>query len=262
MGMDFDALSEEVIRRSSLCKGRVGLLIESENKRIEINSKMKFPSASLIKVPILIECFRHSERGILDLDQYIPMTASNKVKGAGVLHALSSDIKLKVIDLMTLMIIVSDNFATNLLIDLVGMEKINCGFKELYLKNTELNRKMMDFSAWKKGVDNYTTASDMITCLKELDQNQFLSKRYASMAKDILENQQFNNKLSDQIDLDRFKVANKTGELFGVEHDCAIIQYEKRSIYAAVLIDQLINPKDGRQTLSSIGQLISQYLTS
>ncbi|MFE8698506.1 serine hydrolase [Cytobacillus sp. FJAT-53684] len=260
--MNFETLKEEVYRIASRCKGRVGLVIETENNRIEINSRAKFSSASLIKVPILIECFRQSEEGTLDLQQYIPIAESNRVKGAGVLQALSSDLQLKVIDVMTLMIIISDNLATNLLIDLLGMEKINQGMRDQNLHDTELSRKMMDFAALKNGLDNYTTAYDMLTCLKELDQNKMLSNRSASMAKEIMENQQFSNKLSDQIDLDIFKVANKTGELPGIEHDCAIIEYGKRRVYAAVLIDQLTVPKDGRQTLSSIGQLISQYLIS
>ncbi|MFC0414319.1 serine hydrolase [Cytobacillus solani] len=258
--IDFDELREKVYTEASRCKGRVGLIIEAEDKRIEINSEGRFSSASLIKVPILVECFRQSGKGTLDLQQSIQIALVEKVGGAGVLQALSGNLKLKIIDLMTLMIIVSDNLATNLLIDLLGMDQINQGMKELNLHQTELNRKMMDFTALNNGVDNYTTASDMLTCLKEICQNKILSNESASKAKEIMENQQFNNKLSDQIDLDIFKVANKTGELLGIEHDCAIIQYENRNVYAAVLIDQLTVPKDGRQTLSSIGQLISQFL--
>ncbi|WP_102272703.1 serine hydrolase [Cytobacillus massiliigabonensis] len=260
--INFDELKDNVYTEASKCRGRVGLIIEAEDKRIEINSEGKFSSASLIKVPILIECFRQAERGTLNLQQSIQIASVEKVGGAGVLQALSKDLELKVMDAMTLMIIVSDNLATNLLIDLIGMDQINQGMRELNLQHTELNRKMMDFTALTNGIDNYTTASDMLTCLKEIGQNRILSKESASKVKEIMENQQFQNKLSDQIDLDAFKVANKTGELFGIEHDCAIIEYEKKSVYAAVLIDQLRAPKDGRQTLSSIGQLISQYLIS
>ncbi|MGN7402813.1 serine hydrolase [Cytobacillus praedii] len=256
----FDELKENVYTEASKCRGRVGLIIEAEDKRIEINSEGKFSSASLIKVPILIECFRQADRGTLNLQQPIQIASVEKAGGAGVLQALSSDLELKVMDVMTLMIIVSDNLATNLLIDLIGMDQINQGMRELNLQHTELNRKMMDFTALKNGLDNYTTAFDMLTCLKEIDENRILSKESASKARRIMENQQFQNKLSDQIDLDAFKIANKTGELFGNEHDCAIIEYENKSVYAAVLIDQLKVPKDGRQTLASIGQLISQYL--
>lgn len=260
--IDFDELEEKVYTEVSRCRGRIGLIIEAEDKRIEINSEGRFSSASLIKIPILIECFRQSEKGTIDLQQPIQIASVEKVGGAGVLQALSRDLELKVIDVMTLMIIVSDNLATNLLINLIGMDQINQGMRELNLQHTELNRKMMDFTALKYGMDNYTTAFDMLTCLKEIGQNRILSNGSASKVKEIMENQQFNNKLSDQIDLDLFKVANKTGELLGIEHDCAIIQYEKKSVYAAVLIDQLRVSKDGRQTLSSIGQLISQYLMS
>lgn len=261
MKMDFEEFREKIYMEASHCKGRVGLIIEAEDKCIEINSGVQFSSASLIKVPIMIECFRQSEKGTLNLQHPVRIASIEKVGGAGVLQALSRDLNLKVIDLMTLMIIVSDNLATNLLIDLLGMDKINQSMKELGLQNTQLNRKMMDFAALEKGQDNYTTAYDMLTCLKAMDQNYMLTKESARQAKEIMEKQQFKNKLSDAIDLDTFRVANKTGELFGIEHDCAIIQYENKRVYAAVLIDRLTVPKDGRQTLSSIGQLISQYLS-
>ncbi|WP_255222755.1 serine hydrolase, partial [Shouchella clausii] len=69
---------------------------------------------------------------------------------------------------MTLMIIVSDNTATNLIIELLGIEKINQLFKDLGFNNTSLNRKMMDFEALKNGIDNTTTARDMVYGIKAL----------------------------------------------------------------------------------------------
>ena len=71
------------------------------------------------------------DRGTLNLQQPIQIASVEKAGGAGVLQALSSDLKLKVMDVMTLMIIVSDNLATNLLIDLIGMDQINQGMREL-----------------------------------------------------------------------------------------------------------------------------------
>lgn len=260
--MSINHFKDEINQVVSRCQGRVGLIIESENCRIEINNHTNFPSASLIKIPILIECFRQSERGILDHQEHISVDSVNRVGGSGVLQALSSDLHLRVADLMTLMITVSDNIATNLLIKRLGMPAINECMKDLNLQSTELNRKMMDFEAVQNGVDNWTSANDMITCLKAINTNSFLSMENAKQALSIMEKQQFMNKLPSLMDTERLLIANKTGELMGVEHDCAIIKYGNQTIYASVLIDQLNNPVDGRQTLAEIGQLVSKFLLS
>ncbi len=246
---------------AACCEGRIGFVLETGNSRIERNSEVKFSSASLIKIPILIEGFRQNDRGLLDLQEEITVLPKDQVGGAGVLQALSADLKIKIIDLMALMMVVSDNTATNLLIDRVGKNEINKCMKEIKLKWTELNRKMMDFEAIKSGMDNWTTAHDMVTCLKIIDQQFFLSKESSQKAFSIMEKQQF-KKLFNTIDLEDLQVASKSGELPGVEHDCAIIRYGDKTIYSAVLIDQLKDPYEGKQILSQIGKLILRHLVN
>lgn len=258
--MDIEQLKRKVSELVTQCNGRVGAVIETHEGRIEVNDAEKFSAASLIKVPILIEGFRQHDHGILTLEEYLPASPSKRVGGAGVLQALSEDLKLKVIDLMALMIIVSDNTATNLLVDRLGKNEINHCMKALNLQNTELNRKMMDFEAMRNGLDNFTTANDMVTCLKVIDQHHFLSKESSEKAFGIMEKQQFTNKLSNSVDFEMIQVASKTGELPGVEHDCAIFKHGGKTIYAAVLIDQLSNQDEGRQTLVQIGSLLSRYM--
>ncbi|KAB2329933.1 serine hydrolase [Cytobacillus depressus] len=259
--MKFLSLKAKVEEVAAKCQGRVGLVVETSEGRLEIRHHEKFSSASLIKIPILIEGLRQYDHGLLHLQEYVPASPSSRVGGAGVIQTLSDDLQLKVVDLMALMIIVSDNTATNLLIDRLGKDKINQCIQALYLQSTELNRKMMDFVAIRNGRNNYTSPEDMITCLKVIDnQPQFLSGASSVKALTILENQQFKNKLSYLMDLDHIRVANKTGELPGVEHDCAIIKYGGKTIYAAVLIDQLSKQEDGHKTLAQIGKLVSQYI--
>ncbi len=110
-------------------QGRVGLAIEIEGEGFTVNSEEPFPSASVIKIPILIEGLRQSEIGKINLDQLIPI--ASKVGGSGVLQAISRDVRMTIKDLMTLMIIVSDNTATNVLIDLLGMDELNRSMKQM-----------------------------------------------------------------------------------------------------------------------------------
>lgn len=260
--MEFTWLKREISKITAQCEGRVGLVIDTEIDRMEINSGDSFSAASLIKIPILIAGFRQNDKGILNIKNNIPVLETNRVGGSGVLQALSEDLEMRLIDLMALMIIVSDNIATNLLIEQFGWSEINQCMKELDLKGTKLKRKMMDFNALKNGIDNFTTANDMVTCLKAINEQKYLSKESSATALMIMEQQQFRDKLARDMDLEKVQVASKTGELPGVEHDCAVIRYKGKVIYAAVLIDQLSQQENGRQTIAQIGKCISQYFMS
>lgn len=240
-------------------KGRIGLVIEIDNEQIQMNSLEVFQSASLIKVPILIEALRQCENRKLGENDPVPVLKEAIVGGSGVLQALSANVRLTVRDIMTLMIIISDNTATNLLIDLLGMDAINRFMRESGLKQTELNRKMMDFQAIILGRDNYTSPLDMIHCLKWMTKGTVLSKKSQAVALEIMGQQQFKDKLPAQMD-DRLFVANKTGELPKVEHDCAVLHFGKKTAFVAVLMDQLEDLQAGKQTMNQIGKHIYDYL--
>ncbi|MCM3092865.1 MULTISPECIES: serine hydrolase [unclassified Cytobacillus] len=259
--MDFHTLKAGTLKLASSCEGRVALYIHTEDGFIEKDADAVFSSASLIKVPILLAGLLQAEKGLLQLEDEVEVTASARVGGSGVLQAMARDLKIKVTDLLTLMIIVSDNTATNLIIELLGMEKTNQLIKSLGFNNTSLNRKMMDFAALKKGTDNTTTARDMAYGIKALAEQKLLSGKYTEKALYILENQQFKNKLANTIETEKIKVASKTGELPGIEHDCAIFTHKGKTVYAAVLVDRLENQSAGKKVLSAIGNRISQYIT-
>jgi beta-lactamase class A len=238
--------------------GRVGVAIEIEGKSFYFQNEDVFPSASVIKIPILIECLRQSELGLVDLNQWLPVPA--KAGGSGVLQALSADVRLSIKDFMTLMIIVSDNTATNALIDLLGIESINHAMQEMGLQDTVLNRKMMDFDAKKRGLDNFTSPRDMITCLKIINEGSYLSPASRETALSIMNHQQFQDKLLGMIDADQIFAAGKTGSLPGVENDCAVFKVNGKTAYVAVLMDKLEDVYAGRGMISRIGRIIYNHL--
>jgi beta-lactamase class A len=252
-------LKEKITKDLVDFKGRVGVAIEIEYERYEFHSGEVFPSASVIKVPILIECLKQSELGKIDLDEFIKIT--DRAGGSGVLQALSTNLSLTIKDLMTLMITVSDNTATNMLINIVGMDQINQTMEEIGLHSTRLQRKMMDFAAKEKGLDNVTSPSDMVKCLKIIHEEDFLSANSRRMALDILHFQQFHDKLLAMINTDKVFTANKTGSLSNVENDCAIIKAGSKTAYVAVLTDQLPDPYEARQVISRIGKHIYNEIT-
>ncbi|QCJ41123.1 serine hydrolase [Bacillus sp. S3] len=253
-----ERLMEKIEEELRGLSGRAGLAIEMEGKCIDINSKEVFQSASLIKVPILIEGLRQSDRGTLNVNQLVSITSP--VGGSGVLQVLSRDARLTLMDLMTLMITVSDNTATNILIDELGMEAINRSMVKMGLQHTVLNRKMMDFQALEQGRDNYTSPADMLTCLKVIMEGSYLTEESQAAALRMMKFQQFQDRLPGMMDLDRVMAANKTGSLPHVVHDCAIITYKGKTAYAAVLLDRLDDEFTGNQIISRIGKHIYDYL--
>ena len=234
-------------------KGKMGLAIEMENKCFYFNREEVFPSASIIKVPILIEGLRQAEVGKINLNEMLPIR--DRVGGSGVLQALA-DISLTVKDLLTLMITVSDNTATNMIIDLLGMDAINQSMKEFGLEKTVLKRKMMDFAAIERGLNNVTCPADIITCLKVINEGSYLSENSRRHALEILHFQQFHDKLPAMIDTEKIFVAGKTGSLPNVENDCAIFKYRGKTAYVVVLMDQLENAFSGRRVISRIGKYV------
>ncbi|GLB60936.1 serine hydrolase [Cytobacillus sp. NCCP-133] len=258
--MNFTDLKAEVLDLARCCEGRAAVYIQTEDGVIETNADDSYSSASLIKVPILFAGLTQAEKGLLQLEEEVIVKDDSRVGGSGVLQAMTKGLKVKMLDLMTLMIIVSDNTAANLIIEILGKEKINQLIKGFGLDKTELTRRMMDFEALRNGIDNKTTARDMVKSLKALAEHTILSGKYTELALRILEEQQYKNKLANTMDTERVKVASKTGELPGIEHDCAIFTSNGKTVYAAVLVDQLQNQAAGKEVLSSIGSRIYRFI--
>jgi beta-lactamase class A len=168
--------------------------------------------------------------------------------------------ELSLRDLLTLMIIVSDNTATNLAIESLGMNRINALAKELGLTGTIFQRKMLDFEARARDLDNFTTAKDTARILETILDGSLTGPELKDKMMEILRNQQFNHKLPA-----RFArttpgdpvLAHKTGELPGTEHDAGILETEKSPVIIVVLTNKLENNLAGQTAIARIGELIS-----
>ena len=156
--MSLDQLGQQLKRITDSVTGKCSVTISTPEGDFDINGSAKLSAASLIKIPILLEAFRQVEVGILDLNQPIDIPPEEKVGGMGVLTRLSDGMTLPFRDVITLMIIVSDNTATNLVIDQVGLERVNALCSELNAEQTVLGRRLMDLKAREEGRDNFTSA--------------------------------------------------------------------------------------------------------
>jgi len=194
---------------------------DATDRPVLISADEAVTSASTIKVPILAAALDEVDAGRLDLAQPAAIPAE-RAGGSGVLQALPSLHTLTLADLLTLMIIVSDNTATNVVIDLIGMERVNQFCAGVGLKGTVLRRRMMDADAIRRGVQNTTTARDQATLLDAIAWRNLLPAPLRAFALQALERQQLNDGLPSLLP-DEVIVAHKTGELPGVRHDVGII---------------------------------------
>jgi beta-lactamase class A len=221
------------------------------------------PAASMIKVPIFAAVLSRVADGRLDLEQPVNVPP-RRAGGSGILYGMPRIELLTLADLLTLMIIVSDNTATNVLIDLVGQTHINRFCAAHGLTGTTLRRRMMDIDAIRLGLDNTTTARDQARMFDLLAGDKLLTGRLRDFAMAVLANQQFNEGLRSFIPKE-VPVFHKTGELPGVRHDAGIIAASSgRQAVVAVLVSdvresRIESPGDsymaGRDALSSIAAI-------
>jgi beta-lactamase class A len=133
----------------------------TDNTRIGVNEQLVFPQGSSIKIPILIELFRQAEARPAILRERQRVTAATRTGGSGVIgHFAEGSSELSNEDLAVLMIVLSDNTATNLLIDAVGMDAVNRTMTSLGASQTRLQRKMIRPDASARGEENVSTARE------------------------------------------------------------------------------------------------------
>ena len=226
----------------------------NKNNGFSINGDKKVLSASMIKLLILAELMKKISENKFSLSDTIMIADSMKTGGDGVLKELNSGHHFTLKELTTLMIVVSDNQATNILIDFLGMENINQLGKELRLKKTFLGRKMMDIEARKKGYDNYTCADDISSLLKLIYQEKLINKEASQLMLDILLRQQQGERLQRYLPSD-IKIAHKCGDLDNLENDGGIIWLGDRAYILVVLTNGMPNLQC-KQTIGKISKFV------
>ena len=226
----------------------------NKNNGFSVNGDKKVLSASMIKLLILAELMKKIFENKFSLSDTVMMANFMKIGGDGVLKELNTGHHFTLKELATLMIIVSDNQATNILIDFLGMENINQLGKELDLKETFLGRKMMDAEARKKGYDNYTCADDISLLLTLIYQEKLINKEASQLMLDILLRQQQGERLQRYLPSD-IKIAHKCGDLDNLENDGGIIWLGDRAYILVVLTNGMPNLQC-KQTIGKISKFV------
>lgn len=238
-------------------KGNVAVVVKNLKtmEEIKINENLVFPSASTIKLAIMSELLNKVNEGAVNLEDTIELTEGMKTGGDGILKELMPGHRFALEEIMTLMIIVSDNMASNILIDLLGMDNINAAIRNLGLGSTKLQRRMMDSRASKEGRENLTTAKDLAHLLELTYHGRNINKKYSDMMLDILKRQQVRGRLDLYLP-EGVVAAHKTGDLDRLEHDAGIVYLQDSEYIICVLTNETDTNKDGREIIGKISKMV------
>lgn len=217
------------------------------------NEREIFPAASIIKIPIMIEFFRKVERKEISLEHKILLKEEDKTGGAGVLFELHNGVELTLLDLVKLMIVISDNTATNILLDYTGFDGVNNLMKEAGMQSSCLRRKMM--VPCKENQENLISVRDIMVLMERLVTGKLLSPEYTEIAVGILKRQQYNEKIPLYLPAE-IPVAHKTGELDGVRHDVAAIYLHDRIYLFSALTRQVSNVVETDRIIGEMSKII------
>src|SRR5256885_12637311 len=210
-----------------------------------------FAQASSIKNCVLAELYRQAQQGKLKLTDLYTVQSSDLVPDSDIMGGLTPGVtRITLRDLATMMVAVSDNSATNVLIDRVGMENVNAWLDSLGLPHTRLRRKMMDLKAASEGRENVSTPAEMMTLLETIYRGKVLNKE---LTEDFFKVLATHKDSWIPRDLpDDLKSANKPGALEGVRNDSGVIFVDKRPYVLCVMTTYLRRERDGEEAISRI----------
>ncbi|WP_165981097.1 serine hydrolase [Macrococcus lamae] len=227
------------------------VILADDNKVLysDYQADMQFPSASLIKLPIMlyIYTFLYDE-----LDRSLQL--DTRIEGCGPSPYLSVN-EYCIRDLVTLMIISSDNTATNTLIKYIGMNQLNHYFMENNWSYTVLNRKMMDTERRLSGFDNMTSANDMMSILKMITAHEHFEEMF-----NIMKHQQLKEKIRLYIDDSAVEIGTKSGEFDHVRHEVGIIRSNDKVLLFVCMTDHPDSIKI-HQAFHSFGLMLVDIIT-
>lgn len=223
-----------------------------------LNADMVFPQASTIKIAILIELLRQAQAGELALTERIAVPKAKMVPGSGTLqHFGDGTSQLSLRDLAVLMVVDSDNTATNILIERVGMERVNRMLRGHGMTQTLLARQMFDMEGFRAGRDNLSTPREMATLVERLWRGEILDPAHRDLALEILSYYK-DTPLRRGVP-GRVRVAHKPGWRTGVRVDAGLVLIEGRPYSIAVMTTFNASAEEAATLVEEVSRRVFSY---
>lgn len=216
-----------------------------------VNGDAPFPSASTIKVAILIALARAVDRGQLQLDDVATVEPSDKVPGSGVLNWLSDGLRLPLRDLAWLMIAISDNTASNMLIDRAGREAVNEVLADLGAPHSALARHFM--GGHRGGPNNIIAANDFLNLLLAIAEDRAASPRQCEWMRSLLADQQVLDRLARELP-ENVSFAGKSGWYDDICHDGGLLTGPGGTVAIVVLTRGYPSMLDAKALIGDLGR--------
>ncbi len=245
---------EASARQADGVVGYVVIDVESGERFARLDGT-QFPTASTIKLAVLYELLKQADEGRVALEAATPMDRARAVPG-GLLYELTNP-SLSPRDLAVAMILQSDNTATNVLIDRVGMAAVNRRMAALGLAHTELRRHMIDLEAARRGDENVSTPADLARLVLAFHRGEGLSARSKASGLEILQKSKrtpIRTGVPSEI-----AVASKSGELEGVRADAGIVYVPGRPYVFVAMATFLRNELEPSGALDQLARLSYEY---
>lgn len=262
-------LSARIAGLASAFSGTLGVtainLVTGE--RLEHNARESFYPASTIKLPLLYEIWRGAVDGDWSLDDPLTLTAAHKVEGSGVLLDLSDGLQLSIRDTAVLMIVISDNTATNLLLDVCGVDAVNRSLARIGVDGVRLNRKI----GINLGVPlGEATPAGMAGLMELIATHRVLTPAACMEMIDILKRQKYKentNRFIPETDAEEgepaVRIASKGGWVRGVRNDVALIWAPRANYVLSMFSHDCLDRRyyhdnEGSVTLARVSEAVYQ----
>ncbi|MHB8644952.1 MAG: serine hydrolase [Thermomicrobiales bacterium] len=249
------SMVEEVVAQASE-SGTVGVsLIGPDGAHWTHHGDRKFGAASTVKIPIMIEIFRQIDAGARSLDDRHITSAADLTPGSGVLLNLHQGLEVTLNDLLSLMISISDNMATNILIRMAGMEAVNRTMREIGMKNSVLGREMKGRPATADEQENLAAPNDYAVAIRAILDSEAASRTSCDAMIGLLEKQQNSRRIARYLpDGGAIRWGSKTGSVPGVTNDAGFILAPNGRLILAVYCENFPDPHVGEQVIGEISR--------
>ncbi|NUO03425.1 MAG: serine hydrolase [Saprospiraceae bacterium] len=269
-----EALKQQIQLRLKSVEGEfaVAFVDLKTGETLYLNEKTSFHAASTMKTPVMIEVFRQAKQGKFKLTDSIVVKNEFKsiVDGSSYSMEITNDSadglygkigqKMTIYDLTYLMITLSSNLATNILIDLVGAKNANATMRSLGAADIQVLRGVEDGKAYEQGLNNTVTAYDLALIFEKMARNQPNGKKATKQMLKILLDQQFNEIIPAKLPKTA-KVAHKTGSITGVQHDSGIVFLPDGKKYVLVLLSKKLKDVDaGVVALADVSGMVYEFV--
>ncbi len=257
---DWVSLASAVEDRSATYRGHAAYIIK-DFKSGHVASRNEddvFPSASLIKVPIMCAVFQAVQDRQLSLFTPIALKRADRRGGSGVLKFASNGTVFTNRELVEAMIIHSDNTATNLLVEQLGIDYLQDAFRRLGLRDTRISADGFRLTSRQVEEDNVTSPRDMAYLLEKIYQRQLVNAEASAQMLDILKHQKLRDRLPRHMP-QGWVIAHKTGLLRKACHDIGIVFSPKGDYLVCVLTSKDRTYKSAKQYIAAIGRITYDY---